>query len=147
MICKHVCYSGRVQGVGFRYTAERLARGFPISGFVRNQRDGSVELLVEGEPEPVEAFLSALGRQMQDYIHEASVQEQSASWLADLEAERLVVVTTEGKTFEGNLMAVAADGIVLTAAQLRDTDQHPLAGDVWIPREKIRLVQRPGVKG
>jgi hypothetical protein len=67
------------------------------------------------------------------------------SWLDDLEAERLIVITTEGKTFEGNLMAVASDGLILTAAQLRDGEQHPLAGDVFIPREKIRLVQRPGV--
>ena len=55
-----VLYEGRVQGVGFRYTARRLAAGFDVSGYVRNLADGRVELLASGEPEEVDGFLAAL---------------------------------------------------------------------------------------
>ncbi len=67
-----VSYSGRVQGVGFRATARSLARGFAVSGYVRNLPDGRVELLVEGEPEAVDSFLSALQRELGHYIHSSS---------------------------------------------------------------------------
>ena len=43
-----VIYSGRVQGVGFRATVLQFARTYRVTGFVRNQRDGTVELGVEG---------------------------------------------------------------------------------------------------
>jgi acylphosphatase len=57
---RRVYYAGRVQGVGFRYTAERLAKGFAVTGFVRNLDDGRVELVAEGEPAEVDAFLGAV---------------------------------------------------------------------------------------
>jgi acylphosphatase len=65
---KHVVYSGQVQGVGFRYTAQRLAQGFSVSGYVRNLANGNVELVAEGPADQVEAFLEAVGRRMGDYI-------------------------------------------------------------------------------
>ena len=40
-----IFFSGTVQGVGFRFTAERLARRFPVTGFVRNLEDGRVEVV------------------------------------------------------------------------------------------------------
>src|SRR6187455_864933 len=46
---RRVWYEGRVQGVGFRYTARGLAGGFPVSGYVRNLDDGRVELVAEGD--------------------------------------------------------------------------------------------------
>ncbi len=57
---RRVYYSGRVQGVGFRYTAHRLAQGFAVSGFVRNLDDGRVELLAEGDPAELDRFLGAI---------------------------------------------------------------------------------------
>lgn len=60
MIGRHVFYEGRVQGVGFRWTTKNLARGYDITGSVRNLPDGRVELLVSGEVEEVEAFLEAI---------------------------------------------------------------------------------------
>ncbi len=55
-----VFYSGRVQGVGFRYTAKTVATGFEISGAVRNLSDGRVELVAEGAREELEAFRAAI---------------------------------------------------------------------------------------
>jgi acylphosphatase len=75
IVAQRVVYSGRVQGVGFRFTAQRLANGLPIVGTVRNCADGSVELFVQGEGGDVEAFLNAVGREMQDFIAEQKVEE------------------------------------------------------------------------
>jgi acylphosphatase len=62
-------FSGMVQGVGFRYTTARLARDYPsVAGFVRNLPDSRVELLAEGEPIDVKAFLQAIQARMAPYI-------------------------------------------------------------------------------
>lgn len=57
MIARRVIFSGRVQGVGFRYTTKDLARGFDVCGWVKNLSDGTVELQVMGEEEEVDGFL------------------------------------------------------------------------------------------
>lgn len=56
----HVLYSGRVQGVGFRYTVKSTAAGFEVTGTVRNLPDGRVELLAEGIREELEGFRRAI---------------------------------------------------------------------------------------
>ncbi len=55
-----VLYSGRVQGVGFRYTAKTVAAGFEITGTVKNLPDGRVELVAEGGRDELEVFRGAL---------------------------------------------------------------------------------------
>jgi acylphosphatase len=55
-----VFYSGRVQGVGFRYTVKSVAQGYEVTGSVRNLLDGRVELIAEGRREELEAFLPAI---------------------------------------------------------------------------------------
>jgi acylphosphatase len=75
MAAKHAIYRGRVQGVGFRFTAQRLAHERAISGTVRNCHDGSVELFVQGEASEVDSFLKDLGRQMKDYLGEQIIQD------------------------------------------------------------------------
>lgn len=55
-----VHYSGRVQGVGFRYTAKTVATGFEIAGIIRNLPDGRVELIAEGDRAELDAFRSAI---------------------------------------------------------------------------------------
>jgi acylphosphatase len=53
-------YSGRVQGVGFRYAVKMLTTGFEVTGIVRNLPDGRVELVAESEREELESFLKAV---------------------------------------------------------------------------------------
>ena len=55
-----IFYSGRVQGVGFRYTAKTVATGFELSGTIRNLPDGRVELVAEGTRAELEAFRAAI---------------------------------------------------------------------------------------
>lgn len=76
-VCKRILYAGRVQGVGFRYSTQALAAGYPVSGYVRNLPSGEVELVAEGEDSVVEAFLAAVTRQMAAYINNTTVQDAS----------------------------------------------------------------------
>jgi len=73
---RRVYYAGRVQGVGFRYTAVRMAANYRVGGYVRNLADGRVEVVAEGEAGEVEAFLADLARRMHGYIWETRVQEE-----------------------------------------------------------------------
>ena len=57
-----VLYEGNVQGVGFRYSVRQIAKGFDITGSVRNLRDGRVELSALGEADEVRAFVEAIGQ-------------------------------------------------------------------------------------
>jgi acylphosphatase len=68
---RRVHYQGRVQGVGFRFTAARLAPGFGVSGWVRNVPDGRVELEAQGEPDRLRAFLGAIAGEMGPKIGQA----------------------------------------------------------------------------
>lgn len=61
---KHVTLEGRVQGVGMRWTIDKIASKFEVTGHVRNQYNGFVEIVVQGEEEVIDAFL--------DYIKEHS---------------------------------------------------------------------------
>ena len=62
MISLQVFYEGNVQGVGFRWTIRHIAKGFDITGWVRNLVDGRVELQINGEEDEVRAFLDAVGQ-------------------------------------------------------------------------------------
>ena len=55
-------YSGRVQGVGFRYSVKQIAQGFEVVGGVRNLPDGRVELEASGDRDEVSAFFAAIAR-------------------------------------------------------------------------------------
>tara|TARA_B100001029_G_scaffold61891_1_gene50102 strand:+ start:73 stop:351 length:279 start_codon:yes stop_codon:yes gene_type:complete len=60
MIGKKILYSGRVQGVGFRYECKRIAMGFEVNGTVENLDDGSVNLCVVGDELEVQDFLQEI---------------------------------------------------------------------------------------
>jgi acylphosphatase len=69
-----IFYSGRVQGVGFRYTVKSVAAGFEITGTVRNLSDGRVELIAEGARGELEAFRAAIrGSELAGFLRDESV--------------------------------------------------------------------------
>ena len=61
-VTKRLIISGRVQGVGFRFHLERKARELGMTGWVRNRVDGTVEAMVQGTPEAMEAMIAAARR-------------------------------------------------------------------------------------
>jgi len=68
------CYfSGRVQGVGFRYTVHNLAMQYDIRGYVRNLPDGRVELVAEGQKGEIDHLLDAVSNKMSGYIKKVDV--------------------------------------------------------------------------
>lgn len=58
----HVVVRGRVQGVGFRWFVREAARDGQLAGWVRNRRDGAVELEAEGPTAALEAFRATIAR-------------------------------------------------------------------------------------
>ena len=61
---------GRVQGVGFRYTTSRIAKHYPIIGYVKNISDGSVEIVVCGTPQSTNEFLNEVQSTFESHITE-----------------------------------------------------------------------------
>ncbi|WP_026507950.1 acylphosphatase [Butyrivibrio sp. MC2013] len=57
-IREHIVFKGDVQGVGFRYTASHLAGRLGLTGYVRNEWDGSVTAEVQGPREAIDSFLT-----------------------------------------------------------------------------------------
>ena len=53
---KRIIFHGRVQGVGFRYTAKRYALGFGLTGWIKNECDGTVVMEIQGS----ERFINQL---------------------------------------------------------------------------------------
>jgi len=64
----HVYYDGRVQGVGFRFTAERIAQDLNVTGWVRNLPDGRVELIAEGKEASLQELLADIKDSMRAYV-------------------------------------------------------------------------------
>lgn len=64
----HLYFSGRVQGVGFRFTARYLANKHSIKGWVMNLAGGGVELEIEGKKDDLNSFLKDLQDEFKDYI-------------------------------------------------------------------------------
>ena len=71
-----VYYSGKVQGVGFRYSVKTVATGFDVTGIVRNLDDGRVELVAEGAQNELEDFRQAI----RDSGLEHFIRNENASW-------------------------------------------------------------------
>jgi acylphosphatase len=76
---REVHYSGRVQGVGFRYTVRDSAQSFAVTGFVRNLDDGRVHLVAEGEIAEIDAFLAEIARRMKSNIRYVDDQQGPAT--------------------------------------------------------------------
>jgi len=71
-----IVYSGRVQGVGFRWQVKNVSKSFGVTGFVRNLSDGTVELWVEGEKAEAREMIDAVELKLRDYWHSKVVDER-----------------------------------------------------------------------
>jgi WD40 repeat protein/acylphosphatase len=75
-VARMVHYSGRVQGVGFRAAVVEIARGRPVTGYVKNLPDGRVQLVVEGPEEDVKKFLDAVRARWKDNIEKEQAENK-----------------------------------------------------------------------
>lgn len=67
-------FEGHVQGVGFRYQTVSVAKGFEVTGFVKNLSDGRVHLYAEGEEPEVSDFQKEVESELKDYIRETEIR-------------------------------------------------------------------------
>jgi len=74
-----VRFTGRVQGVFFRATTEQVARDYDVTGFVRNEPDGSVRLVAEGEADELDRFVEAVKRAKQQNIEDVLIDRSVAT--------------------------------------------------------------------
>ena len=75
----HVFYSGSVQGVGFRYTVRGLASESNLKGWVKNLRDGRVEMIAEGEKEAVEELIKQIDDHFSGYVTNKEIHYEKPS--------------------------------------------------------------------
>ena len=74
-VAKHIIFSGRVQGVGFRYTAQRIARRYDLAGYVRNLPNGSVEMFAQANSENITECLRDIAESFGSYIRDTNIQD------------------------------------------------------------------------
>ncbi len=75
---QEVYFRGRVQGVGFRWTVQRIANRFEIVGYVKNLPDGRVQLVTEGDEQELEGFVCAIQSEMSRYIADFATTKMAA---------------------------------------------------------------------
>lgn len=78
MIRKVILYTGRVQGVGFRYTTAHLAKRFNVAGYVQNLDDGRVRLEAQGEVDQVQGLLDAIDHALANNIKARDITDHPA---------------------------------------------------------------------
>ncbi len=78
MVQAYIIYSGKVQGVGFRVTVQRLAQGLDVSGWVRNLADGRVAICAAGPQERIDQLCRNIDQHFKGYIHGKEIQFSSA---------------------------------------------------------------------
>lgn len=75
----HVIFKGRVQGVGFRYTAVNIAEGLSCMGWVRNLDNGDVEVVAEQKQDVLESFVDRLENEFSGNIKNREVDWEPAT--------------------------------------------------------------------
>ena len=75
----HAYYSGSVQGVGFRFTTQRAASDLGLTGWIKNLRDGRVEVLCEGAESELKEFLKKITDGLKDYIRDSDIEWSDAT--------------------------------------------------------------------
>lgn len=80
---RHIRIHGKVQGVGYRFFATRVARRLGLKGWIRNNRDGSVEAQVEGEKQTIDEWLEEL-KEGPRYAEVVKVEQESKDYTGRL---------------------------------------------------------------
>ncbi|MFA5118887.1 MAG: acylphosphatase [Candidatus Omnitrophota bacterium] len=75
----HVLYTGSVQGVGFRFMTESIARSLSVGGWVKNLANGQVEVVAEAEEGLLKDFLGRITQAFERYIRDTQVDWLDAS--------------------------------------------------------------------
>ncbi len=75
---KHIIFKGRVQGIGFRFTALRVAGRYRLTGYVRNMPDGAVEMLAQGQAADIDDCISDIEESFADYVKETTINDVPA---------------------------------------------------------------------
>jgi acylphosphatase len=72
-------FDGHVQGIGFRYTTQNIAMRYAVHGYVRNLKDGRVELVMEGDDREMEGVMACLRKKMDSYIRNVDSETYPAT--------------------------------------------------------------------
>jgi len=72
---KHIIFTGRVQGVGFRFTTLDIANHYGLAGLVRNLPDGTVEIIAQGSADAIDACMRGIKESFGGYIRETKIEE------------------------------------------------------------------------
>ena len=75
MVAKHIIFIGTVQGVGFRFTAMRVANHHDLTGFVRNLPDGTVEMLAQGKSQDIDSCIDDIKESFGGYVRETKIED------------------------------------------------------------------------
>lgn len=74
----HIFYSGKVQGIGFRYAVLEIANQEKVFGWVKNLKDSRVEVIVEGEQALLDNFIKKVSFKFSNYIKDTIIEELPA---------------------------------------------------------------------
>lgn len=72
----HLRFVGQVQGVGFRWTSQRVARSLGLTGWVKNEWDGSVSMELQGTDEQISRYFGQFQNQYRDYPIQYTIDEK-----------------------------------------------------------------------
>jgi acylphosphatase len=75
LAAKHIVFSGRVQGVGFRFTALNIANRYHLTGYVRNTPNSAVEMLAQGPAEIIDSCVRDIQDSFAGYVRQTDVEE------------------------------------------------------------------------
>ncbi len=78
-IARHIVFIGHVQGVGFRYTAQRIAEQCGLTGYIRNLPDGTVEMLAQGSVQDLDLCLEQIEEEFGGYVRDRRIEQVPAS--------------------------------------------------------------------
>ena len=86
---RHIRIHGKVQGVGYRFYATRVARRLGLKGWIQNLRDSSVEAMVEGEPDKIDEWITEIkeGPRYAEVVRIDQERRDGAGPLADFDVK------------------------------------------------------------